>query len=325
MVCVILTNNEIYGLIDVITGGNIMKKDEFYQYLYNKMKIKGINLTSEYEIEIKKFVDQLYDSSLEVAGSLDRRQTDIFRRRYGILVIDECQTLATIAEAYGTCSENIRKLLLKSEAQIMQYIKVQTTLKNINLDTLISDLNISTRTLNCLRLANIMTIKDVLSYSKSKLLKIRGLGINGVIELETFIRMLGYDLASDNINDVENSSLNIPIKRLNLNTRLENILFRKRIFTIDTLITYSRNDLLRISGMGVKGVDEIEIALASLGYKLKSIEENNILDNSDTEYSKEKITLEQLKRIRSFITEQQEIIDEYSTNSSDVNIKYKKY
>lgn len=302
-----------------------MEKGEFYQYLYNKMKIKGINLTPEYELETRKFVEQLYNLSLEIAGPLNIKQTDIFRRRYGILVTGECQTLSTIAKAYGTCSETIRMILLKGEAQIMQYIKVQTTLKNISLDTLISDLDISTRTLNCLRRASIMTIKDVLSYSKSKLLKIRGIGINGVIEIETLIRMLGYDLISEDINDVENSSLDISIRRLSLNVRLENILFRKRIFTIDVLVTYSRDDLLKISGMGAKGVDEIETALASLGYKLISNEDKDTLDNLDTKHSKENITLEQLKRIRAFIVEQQEIIDEYSNNSSDVNIKYKKY
>lgn len=296
-----------------------MKKDEFYQYLYNKMKIKGINLTSEYEIEIKKFVDQLYDSSLEVAGSLDIKQTDILRRRYGILEPYECQTLETIAKAYGTCSENIRKLLLKSEAQIMQYIKTQMLIKNISLDTLISDLNISTKSINCLMKANIMTIRELLIYSKHDLLKIRGIGLNGVVEIDTIIRMLGYSLKYDDFCNIENSALNISIKHLNLSTRLKNALLRNDIFTIDTLITYSRNDLLKINSVGVKGIDEIEIALASLGYKLLSTEENNILDTEEIE----NITLEQLKRIRSFIVEEQKIIDRYSSN--DDNIKYKKY
>ena len=54
-----------------------MKKGEFYQYLYNKMKIKGINLTPEYEIEINEFIEQAYNPSLETVGSLDIRQTDI--------------------------------------------------------------------------------------------------------------------------------------------------------------------------------------------------------------------------------------------------------
>lgn len=296
-----------------------MKKGEFYQYLYNKMKIKGINLTPEYEIEINEFIEQAYNPSLETIGSLDIKQTDILRRRYGILEPYECQTLETIAKAYGTCSENIRKLLLKSEAQIMQYIKTQMLFKNISLDTLISDLNISTKSINCLMKANIMTIRELLIYSKHDLLKIRGIGLNGVVEIDTIIRMLGYSLKYDDFCNIENSALNISIKHLNLSTRLKNALFRNDIFTIDTLITYSRNDLLKINSVGVKGIDEIETALASLGYKLLSTEENNILDTEEIE----NITLEQLKRIRSFIVEEQKIIDRYSSN--DDNIKYKKY
>ena len=254
-----------------------------------------------------------------MAGSLDIKQTDILRRRYGILEPYECQTLETIAKAYGTCSENIRKLLLKSEAQIMQYIKTQMLIKNISLDTLISDLNISTKSINCLMKANIMTIRELLIYSKHDLLKIRGIGLNGVVEIDTIIRMLGYSLKYDDFCNIENSALNISIKHLNLSTRLKNALLRNDIFTIDTLITYSRNDLLKINSVGVKGIDEIEIALASLGYKLLSTEENNILDTEEIE----NITLEQLKRIRSFIVEEQKIIDRYSSN--DDNIKYKKY
>lgn len=300
-----------------------MKKGEFYQYLYNKMKIKGINLTPEYEIEINEFIEQAYNPSLETIGSLDIKQTDILRRRYGILEPYECQTLETIAKAYGTCSENIRKLLLKSEAQIMQYIKTQMLFKNISLDTLISDLNISTKSINCLMKADITTIRELLVYSKHDLLKIRGIGLNGAVEIDTMIRMLGYSLKYDDFCNIENSALNISIKHLNLSTRLKNALFRNDIFTIDTLITYSRNDLLKINSVGVKGIDEIETALAFLGYKLLSSEENNILDNSDMEYTKENITLDQLKRIRSFIVEEQEMIDRYS--SKDEDIKYKKY
>ncbi len=300
-----------------------MKKGEFYQYLYNKMKIKGINLTPEYEIEINEFIEQAYNPSLEIIGSLDIKQTDILRRRYGILEPYECQTLETIAKAYGTCRENIKKLLLKSEAQITQYIKTQRLFKNISLDTLISDLNISTKSINCLMKADITTIRELLVYSKHDLLKIRGIGLNGAVEIDTIIRMLGYSLKYDDFCNIENSALNISIKHLNLSTRLKNALLRTDIFTIDTLITYSRNDLLKINSVGVKGIDEIETALASLGYKLLSSEENNILDNSDMEYAKENITLDQLKIIRSFIVEEQEMIDRYF--SKDEDIKYKKY
>lgn len=314
--CVILTNNLFYGLISVITGGNIMGKGELFQCLYIKMQLKGIKITTEYEIVLNSFIERIYDLSLDIAEPLNLSQTDMFRKRFGILSPYKCQTLDVIANAYKTNGEEIRKTLINSEEQIIRYIKVQTALKNISLDTSLNDLNISIRTRNSLFRMNIMTIRDVLSYSKCELLKVRGIGINGVTEIDSLMRMLGYSLKYDERNNSEDD-LNTSIKYLNLPTRLQNALFRMGIFTVEELITYCRNDLLKIGGIGTRGVENIEFALQSLGYQLTSNTE--VIDHNCLQ---RKTILEQLNRIRSFIIEEQKRIDEYS---NDASLDYNKH
>lgn len=296
-----------------------MEKGELFQYLYIKMQLKGINITTEYEIELNSFIERIYDLSLDVAEPLNIRQTDIFRKRFGILSPYKCQTLEVIANAYKTYGEEIRKTLINSEEQIMRYIKVQASLNNISLDTSLSDLNISIRTRNCLFCMNIMTIRDVLSYSKCELLKVRGIGINGVTEIDSLMRMLGYSLKYDKRNNSDDDALNTSIKYLNLPTKLQNVLFRNGIFTVEELITYCSDDLLKIGGIGPKGVEDIESTLHALGYQLTS---NNAVMAQNC--LQREIILEQLNRICSFIIEEQKIIDEYSNDDSlDYNKRIK--
>ncbi len=287
-----------------------MKKGEFYQYLYTKMEFKSLEMTSKYELGLRKFVNQIYDLSFDVVEPLNKQQTDILRRRFGILISSECQTLETIAHAYKIGVGTVRQLLLNSEIQIMRYIKAQAAFKNINLDTLISNLNISNRIRNSLLQINVITIRDLLAYSEYELLKVKGIGHQGVAELSGLIKILGYNLKYDEFSNVEDNISNTSIKYLNLSARFTNLLFRKHIFTIEELITYSKDELLKISGMGAKGVNEIEHVLNSLGYQLASKEDVN-----DSEYKDENLTLNQLKRIRAFIAEQQDLIAGYSTDS----------
>lgn len=60
-----------------------------------------------------------------------------------------------------------------------------------------------------------------------------------------------------------------PIQDLDLNSKAFNLLMRHDIRTVETLVTYSDQELLRIPYMGSSTVDNIVASLKAVGYSLK--------------------------------------------------------
>ena len=54
-----------------------------------------------------------------------------------------------------------------------------------------TDLKLSTRTLNCLKIADITTVRELVKTDKKELLKFRGFGKTSLFELEDFLESLG--------------------------------------------------------------------------------------------------------------------------------------
>ena len=65
----------------------------------------------------------------------------------------------------------------------------------------IDDLELSVRSYNCLKRANINTVDDLISKSQGEMMKVRNLGKKSFEEVRAKLQSLGYDLASDDDNN----------------------------------------------------------------------------------------------------------------------------
>ena len=66
--------------------------------------------------------------------------------------------------------------------------------KSKELETLIEDLDFSVRTFNCLKRANIKTLKDLVDKKQSDFMKIRNLGKKSLKEVLDKIKDMGLSL-----------------------------------------------------------------------------------------------------------------------------------
>ena len=65
----------------------------------------------------------------------------------------------------------------------------------------IDDLELSVRSYNCLKRANINTVDDLISKSQGEMMKVRNLGKKSFEEVRAKLQSLGFDLASDDDNN----------------------------------------------------------------------------------------------------------------------------
>ncbi len=65
------------------------------------------------------------------------------------------------------------------------------------LEMTIDDLDLSVRSFNCLKRANINTVDDLISMSLNDMMKVRNLGKKSFEEIRSKLQSLGFDLASD--------------------------------------------------------------------------------------------------------------------------------
>ena len=111
------------------------------------------------------------------------------------------------------------------------------------------------------RLANvdICTIDQLLQCSRQDLLGFRDIGEKTVQEIEASLKARGFSLRPN---------ATLSISELNLDARIEHALERAGLYTVERLITCSRDDLMNIRNVGPKAVDQIELRLAERGYSL---------------------------------------------------------
>ena len=62
---------------------------------------------------------------------------------------------------------------------------------------IIEELDLSVRSFNCLKRANINTVEDLVSKTQDEMIKVRNLGRKSLEEVEHKLTMMGLSLASD--------------------------------------------------------------------------------------------------------------------------------
>ena len=79
-------------------------------------------------------------------------------------------------------------------------VEKATDSKDKMLELTIEELDLSVRSFNCLKRANINTVEDLISKTQDEMIKVRNLGRKSLEEVEHKLAMMGLSLASDDNN-----------------------------------------------------------------------------------------------------------------------------
>lgn len=128
--------------------------------------------------------DSLYESCRQKEHDLDDARCIIDSQKSRIAELEK--TLEYRESARDELSVRCRKLLGPDGGEITKL-----------LSTRIVDMKLTTRSLNCLRAADIKTLGQLVSYKRSDLLKFRNFGEKSFIELDDIINSLGLSWGMD--------------------------------------------------------------------------------------------------------------------------------
>ena len=74
---------------------------------------------------------------------------------------------------------------------------ISETVKDKVLEMSIEEMDLSVRSFNCLKRANINTVQDLITRSGEDMIKVRNLGRKSLEEVQNKLAMMGLSLASD--------------------------------------------------------------------------------------------------------------------------------
>lgn len=183
------------------------------------------------------------------------------------------------------CSEreirNFRNLGSKSCDEIIQKLKelglkLFTDNYNEYLDCKIENLHFSTRTVNCLTRANILTLYDLLSTSLEEIEEIPYLGEGCLREIKQKIHNINFNERKRKLD-----SDDILVSDLGLSVRSTNCLEKVDIFTVNQLSKLSLNELIEIQNLGRKSYEEVVAKMKELNKPLKNKDLSLEVDNID--------------------------------------------
>lgn len=145
------------------------------------------------------------------------------------------------------------------------------------------DLNLSVRTYNCLRRADILFLGDLIQKTEYDLLRIKNFGEGCLQEIEQLLKILDLKLGVDifdksSLSEVNNRSatsekkakkiLSHQIEELNFSVRTINCLRSEKIYYVSDLIKHSKSQLLSIPYFGKKCLFEVVNELVKLNVPL---------------------------------------------------------
>lgn len=116
------------------------------------------------------------------------------RRQFVKRLRDSGKTWQEIANTINVCLERARQIYKQAERRQRIRIKIAQNIKD-DTDSIIN-LELSARSDNWLRHANILTIDDLIKHSKQDLLRVKNLGKKSVAEIEAHLNRIGLHLKS---------------------------------------------------------------------------------------------------------------------------------
>lgn len=153
------------------------------------------------------------------------------------------------------------------------------------LELTIEELDLSVRSFNCLKRANINTVADLTQKTMDDMMKVRNLGRKSLEEVIKKLAELGLSLKEDEESMHEGDLiveegglseeadhgklLEMSIEELDLSVRSYNCLKRADLNTVGDLLCKSKDDLIRETLLGRKSVEEVINKLTMMGLSLR--------------------------------------------------------
>jgi superfamily II DNA or RNA helicase len=151
-------------------------------------------------------------------------------------------------------------------------------------DIPVEELQLSIRSYNCLKRADINTLLDLAGKTEEDLFEIKNFGQKSIDEVRQALERCGLSLPfrSEDILDLStreganaNQSINLwsedndSLRSLGLSARVLNSLYRGKINDIPHLLQHTEADLLAIPNLGTTAIQKIIVALARRGLSLQ--------------------------------------------------------
>ena len=116
---------------------------------------------------------------------------------YGILE-KQFHTLYEKAESMkGNTGENLLSLVERRLDNVVYRLGYASTRRDKVLEMTIEELDLSVRSFNCLKRANINNVEDLISRTGEDMMKVRNMGRKSLEEVQNKLAMMGLSLASD--------------------------------------------------------------------------------------------------------------------------------
>jgi DNA-directed RNA polymerase subunit alpha len=160
--------------------------------------------------------------------------------------------------------------------------------RNAELDTPVTDFELSVRSRNCLKKMNIRTLRDLLMITKAELLSYKNFGETSLVEIEQMLAQRGLRLGQgldqgyvarankeyiDSLRErVDPNVLNRPVSSLDFTVRARKALQLLNVQTVGELAARTEAELMGIKNFGQNSLDEIKRKLADLSLSLREIE-----------------------------------------------------
>ena len=135
-----------------------------------------------------------------------------------------------------------------------------------NLTVYIHDLDISERTRNALVRSGVLTLNELEQKKDMNFSEIRNVGSESVQEIHSILEHVDkifdqHEARKRKINEIFDEANKASIDELDLETRANRALHKAGIHTVGTMIKMSRRDIMQLSGIGQKSIDDISKAI----------------------------------------------------------------
>jgi DNA-directed RNA polymerase subunit alpha len=160
--------------------------------------------------------------------------------------------------------------------------------RKAELDTPVTDFELSVRSRNCLKKMNIRTLRDLLMITKAELLSYKNFGETSLTEIEAMLAQRGLRLGEgldqgyvaraakeyiDTLAErVDASVLAKPVSSLDLSVRARRALQLLGVQSIGELAARTEAELMGVKNFGQNSLDEIKRKLVDMGLGLRELD-----------------------------------------------------
>ena len=164
--------------------------------------MKNIN---DYIIEIissEESINSFIKSKIEKdLSNLTEREREVLKMRSGLFYHNKPYTLEEVGQVFGVGRERIRQIEAKAIRKINHYQRKQrfnqvneTSKEVITDNTPVEELDLSVRSYNCLKRANVHTVGELTLKTEEEMMRVRNLGRKSLKEVVQKLREIGLDL-----------------------------------------------------------------------------------------------------------------------------------